>query len=82
MNTKLTLSIEESVIERAKAYAKSKNRSLSEIIERYLDSITSENMVNDMEITPFVKSISSGVSIPDDLDYKEEYRKHIEKKHK
>ena len=36
MNTKLTLTIEKEIIERAKDYAKEKNRSLSDIIENYL----------------------------------------------
>jgi uncharacterized protein (DUF3820 family) len=36
MNAKLTLTIEQSVIEKAKIYAKSRGRSLSDIIESYL----------------------------------------------
>ena len=42
MTTKLTLTVEKSVIERAKLYARNTGRSLSEIIENYLDSITQE----------------------------------------
>ncbi|WP_338424033.1 DUF6364 family protein [Galbibacter pacificus] len=40
MNTKLTLTIEKEIIERAKNYAKEKNRSLSDIIENYLKMLT------------------------------------------
>ena len=40
MNTKLTLTIERDIIERAKNYAKDKNRSLSDIIENYLKILT------------------------------------------
>jgi len=36
MNTKLTLTIEESIIEKAKSYARKNGRSLSDIIENYL----------------------------------------------
>jgi len=36
MATKLTLSVEENVIKRAKSYAKNAGRSLSELIENYL----------------------------------------------
>jgi hypothetical protein len=36
MNTKLTPTIEESVIMKAKLYAKSKKRSLSDIIENHI----------------------------------------------
>ena len=78
MNTKLTLSIEESVIERAKAYAKKQNRSLSAIIENYLDAITSDNLVKEDEVSPLVKSMT-GI-IPEERDYKKEYRDYLEKK--
>ena len=47
MNTKLTLTIEQSVIEKAKKYAKNKERSLSDLIENYLKSLTnSEELLN------------------------------------
>ena len=36
MNTKLTLTIDDSIIERAKAYAKDKGRSLSDLIVKSL----------------------------------------------
>jgi len=42
MNTKLTLTIEREIIDRAKSYAKEKNRSLSDIIENYLKLLTKE----------------------------------------
>ncbi len=37
MTTKLTLTVEKSVIERAKSHAKNSVRSLSELIENYLE---------------------------------------------
>ena len=40
METKLTLRLNEKVIERAKIYARSHKFSLSKMIETYLDSIT------------------------------------------
>ena len=39
MHTKLTLTIEESIIEQAKKYAKHKNKSLSRIVEEYLSHL-------------------------------------------
>ena len=42
MNTKLTLTIEESVIAKAKKYAKDKYRSLTDIIENYLKVLTNQ----------------------------------------
>jgi hypothetical protein len=42
MTTKLTLSIESGVIEQAKSYARSHNKSLSRLIENYLKSLVLE----------------------------------------
>ena len=50
MNTKLTLTIEQTVIEKAKKYAKDKERSLSNLIENYLKALTKENDSNEIEI--------------------------------
>jgi hypothetical protein len=40
MLTKLTLTIDESVVEQAKEYAQGKNRSVSRIVEEYLENLT------------------------------------------
>lgn len=85
MNTKLTLKLDNKVIEKAKKYAVSQQMSLSKIIESYLKSLViSEGSENkeEIQISPFVKSISSGINIPADLDYKSEYTKHLFEKHK
>ena len=54
MTTKLTLTVEKDVIERAKSFAKKSGRSLSEIIEQYLDTITQDN--KDQKISPKLKN--------------------------
>lgn len=85
MDTKLTLKLDKFVIEQAKEYASSQNRSLSRIIESYLKSlINRENLIkeDDIKISPFVKSMSTGIKIPADLDYKSEILNHLEEKHK
>ena len=84
MDTKLTLKLNESVIERAKKYASNKKLSLSRLIENYLDSLTKEQD-NDFEISPFVKSIATGKSIPIDADWKElrgKYSDYLDEKYK
>jgi predicted HicB family RNase H-like nuclease len=43
MNAKLTLTIEQEVIEKAKKYAKQKGRSLSDLVENYFKTITISN---------------------------------------
>jgi hypothetical protein len=40
MLTKLTLTIEKDVIERAKQYAQGKNKSVSRIVQEYLNSVS------------------------------------------
>ncbi|MFT6783778.1 MAG: ribosome recycling factor [Saprospiraceae bacterium] len=71
MNTKLTLSIEKKVIEKAKHYAKKSKRSLSEIIQSYLEAITTDqNDFSDDEL----KSIKGAITLPDNFDLKKEIR--------
>lgn len=82
MDTKLTLKLNKSVIEKAKEYASNKKISLSRIIEAYLQSLTSEIENSEFEISPFVRSIATGVKIPTDLDYKKDYSDYLMEKYK
>ena len=71
MNTKLTLTIEKDVIDKAKDYARKKRRSLSDLIENYLKLIVySKDNENIEEITPLVKSMMGNFKVPKDFDYK------------
>ena len=81
MNTKLTLTIEQTVIEKAKRYAKRKGHSLSDIIENYLRIITNDDCKSMIEITPIVKSLRGSFKAPSDFDYKKELTKSLSKKH-
>ena len=84
MDTKLTLKLDKFVIKQAKEYAASHKRSLSRIIESYLKSLINRDKnddQSDFEISPFVKSMSTGVNIPADFDYKSEIINHLMEKH-
>ncbi len=81
MNTKLTLTIEREVIKRAKDYAKDKNRSLSDIIENYLKSLTKEEERAKRKWNPVVKSLKGSFTMPKDMDYKKELGERLEKKY-
>jgi len=81
MDTKLTLTIEETIIEKAKIYAKNSKRSLSDIIENYLKIITNENTNNQVELTPIVKSLKGSFSAPKNLDYKKALSKTLSEKY-
>lgn len=80
MTTKLTLSIEKTVIEKAKSYAKQTGRSLSDLIEKYLESITGEEK-NDNRLSPKLKKIVGAVKLPENFDEEKELRSYLEKKH-
>lgn len=61
MLTKLTLTIDQSVVERAKEYAHKKNRSVSRIVEEYLENISMKNdsiPINGTIKSPITDSIS------------------------
>lgn len=70
MNTKLTLTIDKSVIEDAKTYAKEHGKSLSQIIENYLKSLPMER--EKQEISPNVRKLTGVIKLPKDFDYKKE----------
>lgn len=81
MNTKLTLTIQQEVIERAKQYAKGKNRSLSDIIENYLKLLTNKDLKGENELSPTIESLKGSFKMPEDFDYKKELRNRLEKKY-
>ncbi len=83
MDAKLTLKLNKLVIDKAKEYAVSNKRSLSRMIEDYLKTLIDEGSKGiDIEISPFVKSMKTGVKIPSDYDYKKDYRDYLTEKYK
>ncbi len=83
MDTKLTLRLNDNVIERAKIYARNHKISLSKMVEAYLDSVTKQKETEEkITITPLVDSLSGVIDLPSDFDYKTEYRDYLEKKYK
>ena len=81
MDTKLTLSLDKSVIEQAKNYAKSNKVSLSRLIESYLASLTNKRN-NDIEITPLVQSLSGVIDLNQETNSKEDYTNYLMEKYK
>ena len=67
MATKLTLSIDENIIKKAKVFAKKSNRSLSDVIASYLNKIT--DTVND-ESDAELEKIRGIISLPEGFDEK------------
>lgn len=81
MNTKLTLTIEQTVIEKAKKYARLKGHSLSDIIENYLKVITKDENKTNIDIAPITKSLKGSFKAPADFDYKKELSKSLSEKY-
>jgi hypothetical protein len=77
MTTKLTLSVEKRVVQKAKLYARKRKNSLSEIVTTYLDFISSQG--SDLQdIDPEVLEASGQISperIPDLKNPKYRYLK-------
>lgn len=84
MNTKLTLSLDKNVITRAKNYARNKNKSLSQIIEDYLKSISKneKNIQVLEEIPPITQSLSGILKGKPEIDFKNDISDYMMRKHK
>lgn len=85
MDTKLTLKLDKYVIDGAKEYASSHKKSLSRMIEAYLKSLINKDTDqsnSEIEISPFVKSLKTGVKVPTDYDYKKVYGDYLMEKYK
>ncbi len=79
MNTKLTLRMDEFLIESAKEYSARTGKSLSRIVADFFRVIIEEKLEEEYQITPIVKSLSGILkeSSLDEIDYK----KHLEEKY-
>jgi len=72
MQTKLTLRLEDELINKAKALAQQRGKSLSKLVAEYFNYITSKELESDNELPPIVKSLSGSLadSNVDETDYK------------
>lgn len=81
MDTKLTLRLKKSVIEKAKKYAHNQSISLSKMIEIYLESVTASRE-KEVGTTPLVESLSGVIELESDFDYKKDYSNYLTEKYK
>lgn len=72
MLTKLTLTIEKDVIEKAKEYAQQKNKSVSRIVEEYLKNISQNrtNLAFDAQLKSPITDSLVGMFEDNGKDYK------------
>jgi len=79
MQTKLTLRLEDHLIEQAKSYAAHAGKSVSQIVAEYFKLLTSQNVGKRSPATSITQSLR-GLLREAKLDEKD-YKKYLEEKH-
>ncbi len=80
MQTKLTLRLEDQLIEQAKSYAAHAGKSVSQIVADYFSLLTSQKNRVNSPTTPITQSLR-GLLRESKLDEKD-YKKYLEEKHR
>jgi hypothetical protein len=80
MDAKLTLNMDKEITRRAKAYAKSKGRSLSGLVEDYFRFLTHQEDPVEEGLSPKIKSLLGSLRVPDGFDYKKEISDRLSEK--
>jgi PhoPQ-activated pathogenicity-related protein len=80
MTKKLTLSIEQQVIKTAKKYALAEGRSLSDVVENYLRTLSS-NLEQPKIISPKTKRLLGAIKLPENFDYKKALAESVAEKY-
>lgn len=78
--SKLTLSVDEKVVERAKRYAAKQGTSVSRLVENYLHALSRPPAVVDGELPPNLKRLR-GILKGEKYD-REEYIEYLERKYR
>jgi len=66
------LTIRESVIEKAREYARAKNRGLSDLVENYLIALIEKETISTGNDSPTIKAMTGAFELPEDFDYEKE----------
>lgn len=86
MTTKLTLSIDEDIVKKAKRISQFRGKSVSKIIEEYISSLPEKEPKKTSSIREISNMLKEGIPIPENINYKEfirENRYHdYQEKHK
>ena len=81
MHTKLTLSLDKDVIERAKQYAHRRQRSLSGLVESYLRQVTRTDL-DTREVTPLVAELSGVIPSAAVEVHRDDYADYLAEKYR
>ena len=69
--TKLTLSVDETTVEKAKEIARANGTSVSAMFSRFVQSMDADRRLKDDWIGPITRKLSGIVKLPPGKDYKE-----------
>lgn len=81
MAKKLTLSVDENVIVKAKRYARDHQTSLSSMVEHYFAYLTTDQIEERIPLSPLVSELTGIISLEKGFDLKKEYGDHLEEKY-
>ena len=82
MQTKLTLSLDKGIIDKAKVFAKERQVSLSFLVGNYLKRLVSEYKTDATVASSIVEELSGIATLSPDLDYRKEHADYLSNKHK
>jgi ethanolamine utilization protein EutA (predicted chaperonin) len=71
MDTILTLNIDQNVVENAEIYAKYTKKTVSQLVEEYLLTISTNNKVKNMPLGPITQQLAGIIKIDENINYKE-----------
>ena len=80
--SKLTLSVDEGVVTRAKRYARKRGTSVSRLVEQYLEMLSGPGpaAAADGSVTPLLRRLRADLEgVTGDVA---DYRRHLERKHR
>lgn len=82
MNTKLTLHLDEHIIEQARLYAQSRQQSLSALVENYFRFLAGrERSLKSSDISPAVRELSGIIRLDEPDDSREKYTDYLMEKY-
>lgn len=80
MNTKLTLRLDEHLIQRAKQHSRRTGKSVSQLVADYFSLFDAEEETPGAQVGPRVRSLIGGFKGA--ATSEEDHRRHLEKKHR
>jgi len=81
MDSKLTLNVDKDLARKAKTYARSQGRSLSDLVESYFKILTSKSDDTEFDLTTKVKSLLGSIRVTEDFDYKADLKAQLSRKY-